>query len=176
MAVTSYAQALNCEDASPHARQPVTLVVYLKRCVHAGFEVAATSNAEALNHDEMRAHMHASLFCLAPTGSGWGVRLKFALLSGCIPVIIDDHVRVRFRGLPLMDMFGAPARCCLHSMDAGLFCMAPTGSGWGVRLKFALLSGCIPVIIDDHVRVRIPICSLPATELPICTPESSRPI
>ena len=55
----------------------------------------ATSNARALSHKDMRAHMHASLFCLAPTGSGWGVRLKFALLSGCIPVIIDDHVRVR---------------------------------------------------------------------------------
>ena len=48
-----------------------------------------------LSHEDVRNQMHASLFCLAPTGSGWGVRLKQALMSGCIPVIIDDHVRVR---------------------------------------------------------------------------------
>ncbi|KAG2493501.1 hypothetical protein HYH03_008317 [Edaphochlamys debaryana] len=31
-------------------------------------------------------------FCLAPSGLGWGVRLAGAMLAGCVPVIIQDHV------------------------------------------------------------------------------------
>ena len=53
-----------------------------------------TTRAAKLSHEDVRNQMHASLFCLAPTGSGWGWRLKQAAMSGCIPVIIDDHVRV----------------------------------------------------------------------------------
>ena len=64
-------------------------------CECAGFEVSQTTSGSILTQKEMLAHMHASLFCLAPTGSGWGVRLKFALMSGCIPVIIHDLVRAR---------------------------------------------------------------------------------
>lgn len=35
-----------------------------------------------------------TVFCLAPTGHGWGTRLKVALLCGCIPVVIGDDVAV----------------------------------------------------------------------------------
>ena len=40
-------------------------------------------------------HMEQAHFCLAVTGAGWGVRLKLAVLHGCIPVVIADDVQVR---------------------------------------------------------------------------------
>lgn len=33
-----------------------------------------------------------SQYCLAPYGHGWGVRASQAMLTGCIPVIIQEHV------------------------------------------------------------------------------------
>jgi hypothetical protein len=36
--------------------------------------------------------MRKSVFCLTPAGSGWGHRLTYAMLSGCVPVIIMDSV------------------------------------------------------------------------------------
>lgn len=33
--------------------------------------------------------MRVSVFCLAPTGAGWGLRLVEAMQSGCIPLIIQ---------------------------------------------------------------------------------------
>lgn len=39
-----------------------------------------------------------SVFCLAATGDGWGVRLKLAVLFRCIPVIIADQIQVRLLG------------------------------------------------------------------------------
>ena len=40
-------------------------------------------------------HMRQAHFCLAVTGAGWGVRLKLAVLHGCIPLVIADHIEVR---------------------------------------------------------------------------------
>lgn len=37
--------------------------------------------------------MRTSVFCLAPTGGGWGLRLVEAMQNGCIPLIIQDGVR-----------------------------------------------------------------------------------
>eukprot|EP00898_Chlorokybus_atmophyticus_P006219 jgi/Chlat1/6599/Chrsp46S06103 len=39
-----------------------------------------------------------SVFCVAPTGWGWGDRLTLAIVNGCIPVIIQDHTRQAFEG------------------------------------------------------------------------------
>jgi hypothetical protein len=36
--------------------------------------------------------LRTSLFCLAPTGGGWGIRLYVAVFHGCIPVIVQDDV------------------------------------------------------------------------------------
>ncbi|KAG2485167.1 hypothetical protein HYH03_016057 [Edaphochlamys debaryana] len=33
-----------------------------------------------------------SKFCLAPMGAGWGIRLAEAMVTGCVPVIVQDHV------------------------------------------------------------------------------------
>ena len=53
-----------------------------------------TEYRAALPPQDMLAHAHASLFCLAATGTGFGVRFKQAAISGCIPVLINDLVRV----------------------------------------------------------------------------------
>lgn len=38
-----------------------------------------------------------------------------------------------------------------HALMTAKFCMAPYGSGWGIRLSQAALCGCVPVIIQDWV-------------------------
>jgi len=43
---------------------------------------------------EVLMEMGRSTFCLAVAGAGWGVRLKFAVMTGCIPVVIADEVEV----------------------------------------------------------------------------------
>lgn len=40
--------------------------------------------------------MRRSQFCLAPSGSGFGVRIVYAAVAGCIPVVIQDGVRQPF--------------------------------------------------------------------------------
>ena len=105
----------------------------------AGFELAHSSFAEALSREESRAHAHASLFCLATSGTGFGTRLKQAAVSGCIPLVIDDHVRVCCLLVPcvagLLDL--CPHACLLltaqgvpwqwHVWNAS--CMACEGHG-----------------------------------------------
>ncbi|KAG2488196.1 hypothetical protein HYH03_013190 [Edaphochlamys debaryana] len=39
-----------------------------------------------------RLDMQRSKFCLAPSGHGWGIRLAQAMVTGCVPVIVQDHV------------------------------------------------------------------------------------
>ncbi len=36
--------------------------------------------------------MLRSRFCFCPTGFGWGVRMTQAAMTGCIPVLPNDHV------------------------------------------------------------------------------------
>ncbi|CAI7847398.1 unnamed protein product [Closterium sp. NIES-54] len=42
--------------------------------------------------------MQRAVFCLAPSGWGWGMRTTQALMLGCIPVIIQPHVVQPFEG------------------------------------------------------------------------------
>lgn len=37
--------------------------------------------------------MRESVFCLSPLGTGWGLRIVDAMLTGCIPVIVQDGVK-----------------------------------------------------------------------------------
>lgn len=41
-------------------------------------------------------HMASSVFCLVLAGDGWSARMEDAVLHGCIPVIIMDHVHVTY--------------------------------------------------------------------------------
>ena len=43
--------------------------------------------------------MKDSIFCFAPYGNGWGIRLSEAILHGCIPVIIQDGVVQPFQDI-----------------------------------------------------------------------------
>lgn len=38
-------------------------------------------------------------FCITPMGAGWGIRLPEAMLSGCIPIITQDHVYMVRHGM-----------------------------------------------------------------------------
>ena len=84
--------------------------------------------------------MHASLFCLAATGSGWGSRLKLALVCGCIPVIIDDQVRVSLPGVSRVSPAGL--------VGGRLLGLPGAQSSWSWRRTAG-----IPVITDDLVSV-----------------------
>lgn len=64
-----------------------------RRCV-AGFKLVDTGKQGG--YEEYMADFGRSLFCLASTGAGWGVRLKLALMHGCIPLVIADRVQVTF--------------------------------------------------------------------------------
>ena len=57
----------------------------------AGFKLVNTETGMNSNY---MADFGRSVFCFAATGAGWGVRLKLALMHGCIPVIVADHVEV----------------------------------------------------------------------------------
>lgn len=48
---------------------------------------------------------------------------------------------------------GRPVEFPLFEMAQSQFCLAPTGYGWGVRLKQSLIAGCIPVVIADEIEV-----------------------
>ncbi|GFR49822.1 hypothetical protein Agub_g11762 [Astrephomene gubernaculifera] len=43
-------------------------------------------------HPDAPTEMQRAKFCLAPMGAGWGIRLTEAMVCGCVPVIIQDHV------------------------------------------------------------------------------------
>ncbi|KAK9814866.1 hypothetical protein WJX73_000785 [Symbiochloris irregularis] len=51
---------------------------------------------DPLSREQMFQEMGRSHFCLAASGSGWGVRLKLAAMLGCIPLVIQDDVRMPF--------------------------------------------------------------------------------
>ena len=40
--------------------------------------------------------LSSSIFCLASAGWGWGGRMKTAVTRGCIPVIIQDGIKVEW--------------------------------------------------------------------------------
>ncbi|PNW87478.1 hypothetical protein CHLRE_02g144100v5 [Chlamydomonas reinhardtii] len=49
-------------------------------------------------------------------------------------------------------VIGGPAGgAAVDSMKLAKFCLAPMGAGWGIRLAEAMVSGCVPVIIQDHI-------------------------
>jgi hypothetical protein len=59
----------------------------------AGFKIVDSSKTP-LDFSAMLYEMDRSVFCLAATGAGWGIRFKLAAMMRCIPVIIADGVQV----------------------------------------------------------------------------------
>ncbi|KAK9805078.1 hypothetical protein WJX73_001932 [Symbiochloris irregularis] len=61
-------------------------------------------NRKPLSHEELVKEIGRSHFCLAPSGAGWGSRLKLAIKVGCIPVVIQDNVQMPYENvLPYKD-------------------------------------------------------------------------
>ena len=57
-----------------------------------------------MTHKDLATEMGRSHFCLAPAGAGWGDRLKLAILTGCIPVVVQDGISVIYEDvLPWKD-------------------------------------------------------------------------
>ncbi|GFR40151.1 hypothetical protein Agub_g707, partial [Astrephomene gubernaculifera] len=58
-----------------------------------------------------------SKFCLAPMGGGWGIRLSKAMLLGCVPVIVQDHIYQPFWDVvPFEDFSLRISRHDLHQL------------------------------------------------------------
>ena len=55
----------------------------------------------SFTYDDLR----HSVFCLAPSGWGWGWRLSLAMLTQCVPVIIQPNVTQPFEELIPYDDF-----------------------------------------------------------------------
>ena len=47
------------------------------------------------SQQEVLKGMALSVFCLAATGAGWGVRLQQSIMMGCIPIVVAPDVEVR---------------------------------------------------------------------------------
>ncbi|KXZ45471.1 hypothetical protein GPECTOR_54g212 [Gonium pectorale] len=50
----------------------------------------------AINKGNGAEWMLQSRFCMAPLGYGWGIRLTQAMHTGCVPVLVQDHVYTAF--------------------------------------------------------------------------------
>ena len=50
--------------------------------------------AEERSQQEVLRDMSLSVFCLAASGAGWGVRLQQSIMMGCIPVVVAPDVEV----------------------------------------------------------------------------------
>ncbi|KAG2485163.1 hypothetical protein HYH03_016053 [Edaphochlamys debaryana] len=61
--------------------------------------------------------MRQATFCLAPSGAGWGIRLSTAMVSGCVPVIVQDHIyQALWDVLPYEDFSIRISRSELHDI------------------------------------------------------------
>ena len=61
----------------------------------AGYKVISSDVDGRVEGEDYLRGFEESVFCLAATGDGWGVRLKLAVMFRCIPVIIADQIQVR---------------------------------------------------------------------------------
>ena len=88
------------------------------RASHCRYELYHNRSADGfvIEHrvDRMVEEMRKSIFCLAPAGHGWGNRIVYAMVSGCIPLIIQDGIHQPYDDIlpcaagPAAD----PASCC----------------------------------------------------------------
>eukprot|EP00195_Chlamydomonas_chlamydogama_P016049 CAMPEP_0202890418 /NCGR_PEP_ID=MMETSP1392-20130828/826_1 /ASSEMBLY_ACC=CAM_ASM_000868 /TAXON_ID=225041 /ORGANISM="Chlamydomonas chlamydogama, Strain SAG 11-48b" /LENGTH=419 /DNA_ID=CAMNT_0049573979 /DNA_START=39 /DNA_END=1298 /DNA_ORIENTATION=+ len=64
-----------------------------------GFKIMTKHSGGGYWHD-----LSTSIFCLAPAGWAWGGRYKVAVTRGCIPVILQDGMKVEWEEqLPMKD-------------------------------------------------------------------------
>jgi len=77
-------------------------------------------------------------------GYAQGVRARVAIALANVSdaIIVDTAIRGTKWPEPLM----------FAAMRRSVFCLAPAGHGYGVRIIHSMLTGCIPVVIQDAVR------------------------
>ncbi|KAK9817385.1 hypothetical protein WJX74_003985 [Apatococcus lobatus] len=61
-----------------------------------GYKIISIDGKGPLGGEEYLRGFAESVFCLAATGAGWGVRVKLAVTFRCIPVIIADEVQMEY--------------------------------------------------------------------------------
>jgi hypothetical protein len=49
-----------------------------------------------------------------------------------------------------------------HMLNSSKFCLAPSGYGWGIRLNYYVVAGCVPVIIQ--------VCGVSSLYACLCSP------
>ncbi|GAX82714.1 hypothetical protein CEUSTIGMA_g10140.t1 [Chlamydomonas eustigma] len=69
-----------------------------------------------------------SIFCLAAAGWGWGGRMKFSIMHGCIPIIVQDGIMVEFEEqLPLQEYAIRVPLWLMHKLSETLDVLARKG-------------------------------------------------
>ncbi|KAL4434417.1 hypothetical protein ABPG75_000858 [Micractinium tetrahymenae] len=53
-------------------------------------------SGQARHVSDYEGHLRRSKFCFCTYGRGWGIRVVQAMLAGCVPVIVQDHVAQPF--------------------------------------------------------------------------------
>lgn len=81
-----FAGNMNLADTSDHYSEGVRRRLWLHHANTSGFRIVERS---ATYVDDYR----RSVFCAAPLGEGWGIRLVWSIALGCIPVVFASRVR-----------------------------------------------------------------------------------
>mmetsp|Transcript_15713 Transcript_15713/g.28113 ORF Transcript_15713/g.28113 Transcript_15713/m.28113 type:complete len:720 (-) Transcript_15713:811-2970(-) len=108
---------------------------------------AAQSKA---SFDEIQAkagHVDRNLF-LFFAGS---MRHNQLLYSGGIRQMVHKLIREKYKDDPTILIKEGGVADYIRTLRNSTFCFSPYGAGYGVRFYQAVLYGCIPVIIQDHV-------------------------
>jgi len=86
-------------------RQAVNkLMLHLKGLPEGKYNISDVVFIEGSTPDYRKLY-NTTKFCLAPHGAGFGIRLSIAMVHGCIPVVIQDHVFQPFEDIiPYEDM------------------------------------------------------------------------
>ena len=84
-----FAGNLNLADTSGAYSEGVRRQLWLHHSNTSGFRIVPNS---ASYRDDFR----RSVFCAAPLGEGWGIRLIWAVAFGCIPVLFQSSVKQFF--------------------------------------------------------------------------------
>lgn len=83
------------------------------------------------------AEMANSLFCLAPSGHGWGTRATQAVILGCVPVVIQ------------VGDVSSDVNSTIRVPNLHLFvCNKRLATRLGTRATQAVILGCVPVFIQ----------------------------
>eukprot|EP00241_Pyramimonas_parkeae_P002772 CAMPEP_0114231504 /NCGR_PEP_ID=MMETSP0058-20121206/4081_1 /TAXON_ID=36894 /ORGANISM="Pyramimonas parkeae, CCMP726" /LENGTH=449 /DNA_ID=CAMNT_0001342861 /DNA_START=157 /DNA_END=1506 /DNA_ORIENTATION=- len=86
-----------------------------------GYKIIDFRTDQKPNIEGYAADYMTSVFCLAPSGLGWGIRTVISIFYGCIPVVIQDNVSMPYQEYLPWDNFSVRlADNDIANMDAKL--------------------------------------------------------